>query len=259
MEERDDIVLVSNHLSDEMSCDASGAYGVFTHYTPTTYYDRYASYGATSLDYIGVDYAKSQPSLAKLNVTAVYEENNRLLTIKVNGIKNEEFDAVEEYANLTVLLTEDGIVAPQNNREEGKYVNDYVHNGVLRTNVSEIWGDPVTWNGNKFVKTYTIKLDDEWVKDNMQVVAFLAKPFTGRNYEDIGLVNCNEFLLKNALPALRGDVNGDGEVNVGDLVSVSNYMAGDDSVSKDAADVNQDGEVNVGDMVVISNIMSGNE
>ena len=58
---------------------------------------------------------------------------------------------------------------------------------------------------------------------------------------------------------LRGDVNGDGEVNVGDLVSVSNFMAGDVLVSKDAADVNQDGEVNVGDMVVISNIMSGNE
>ena len=60
-------------------------------------------------------------------------------------------------------------------------------------------------------------------------------------------------------PTIRGDVNGDGEVNVGDLVSVSNYMAGDGSVSKDAADVNEDGEVNVGDMVVISNIMSGNE
>jgi hypothetical protein len=59
--------------------------------------------------------------------------------------------------------------------------------------------------------------------------------------------------------ALRGDANGDGEVNVGDLVSVSNYMAGDGSVSKEAADVNEDGEVNVGDMVVISNIMSGNE
>ena len=58
---------------------------------------------------------------------------------------------------------------------------------------------------------------------------------------------------------LRGDANGDGEVNVGDLVSVSNFMAGDVLVSKDAADVNQDGEVNVGDMVVISNIMSGNE
>ena len=60
-------------------------------------------------------------------------------------------------------------------------------------------------------------------------------------------------------PVLRGDANGDGEVNVGDLVSVSNYMAGDGSVSKEAADVNEDGEVNVGDMVVISNIMSGHE
>ena len=58
---------------------------------------------------------------------------------------------------------------------------------------------------------------------------------------------------------VRGDVNGDGEVNVGDLVCVSNFMAGDVSVSKDAADVNQDGEVNVGDLVTISNIMSGNE
>ena len=70
----------------------------------------------------------------------------------------------------------------------------------------------------------------------------------------------SEFGTIVALPETpRGDVNGDGEVNVGDLVSVSNYMAGDGSVSKEAADVNEDGEVNVGDMVVISNIMSGHE
>jgi len=259
MEERDDIVLVSNHLSDKMSCDASGAYGVFTHYTPTTYYDRYASYGASSLGYISIDNAKSQPSLAKLNVTAVYEENNRQLTIKVNGVKNEEFDAVEEYANLTVLLTEDSIVAPQ--REEDKYVNDYVHNGVLRTNVSEIWGDPVTWNGNKFVKTYTIKLDDEWVKDNMHVVAFLAKPFTGRNYEDIGLVNCNEFLLKNALPALRGDANGDGEVGMPDVMFIVNYILGtpDASFDAEAADANLDGEVGMPDVMFIVNYILNGE
>jgi hypothetical protein len=59
---------------------------------------------------------------------------------------------------------------------------------------------------------------------------------------------------------LPGDVNGDGEVNVGDLVSVSNFMAGEGGdITLEAADVNKDGEVNVGDMVVISNIMSGNE
>jgi len=60
--------------------------------------------------------------------------------------------------------------------------------------------------------------------------------------------------------AIKGDVNGDGEVNVGDLVSVSNFMAGEGGdITLEAADVNGDGEVNVGDMVVISNIMSGNE
>ena len=57
-----------------------------------------------------------------------------------------------------------------------------------------------------------------------------------------------------------GDVNGDGEVNVGDLVCVSNFMAGEaGDITQEAADVNGDGEVNVGDMVTITNIMAGNE
>ena len=59
---------------------------------------------------------------------------------------------------------------------------------------------------------------------------------------------------------IPGDVNGDGEVNVGDLVCVSNFMAGEaGDITKEAADVNGDGEVNVGDMVTITNIMAGNE
>ena len=60
--------------------------------------------------------------------------------------------------------------------------------------------------------------------------------------------------------SIPGDVNGDGEVNVGDLVCVSNFMAGEaGDITKEAADVNGDGEVNVGDMVTITNIMAGNE
>ena len=58
-----------------------------------------------------------------------------------------------------------------------------------------------------------------------------------------------------------GDVNNDGEVGVGDLISVSNYMAeGEDSgVTKEQADVNKDGDVGVGDLISISNIMAGKE
>ena len=59
---------------------------------------------------------------------------------------------------------------------------------------------------------------------------------------------------------IPGDVNRDGEVNVGDLVCVSNFMAGEaGDITQEDADVNKDGEVNVGDMVTITNIMAGNE
>ena len=55
----------------------------------------------------------------------------------------------------------------------------------------------------------------------------------------------------------RGDVNNDGEVNVGDIVTICNVMAGISTIDPQLADVNGDGEVNVGDIVTICNIMAG--
>jgi hypothetical protein len=75
---------------------------------------------------------------------------------------------------------------------------------------------------------------------------------------EAGTIEDRFVLTVNVPTYTKGDVNGDGEVNVADLVAVSNYMAGDDTVSKEKADVNSDGEVNVADLVAISNIMSGN-
>jgi surface protein len=60
---------------------------------------------------------------------------------------------------------------------------------------------------------------------------------------------------------LPGDVNADGTVGIGDIVAVTNVMAGietnPDVVSR--ADVNQDGQVGIGDIVAITNIMAGIE
>ena len=56
----------------------------------------------------------------------------------------------------------------------------------------------------------------------------------------------------------KGDVNGDGKVNVGDIMAVINVMAGlDGEAEKAAADVNGDGKVNVGDIMAVINIMAG--
>ena len=58
---------------------------------------------------------------------------------------------------------------------------------------------------------------------------------------------------------LLGDVNGDGQVGIGDIVAITNVMAG---IEKDpaiiaAANVNGDGDVGIGDIVAVTNIMAG--
>ena len=70
-----------------------------------------------------------------------------------------------------------------------------------------------------------------------------------------------KFLANGEVDRIDGDVNGDEEVGVGDLIAVSNYMASGEGsgVTLDDADVNKDGEVGVGDLISISNIMAGIE
>ena len=61
-------------------------------------------------------------------------------------------------------------------------------------------------------------------------------------------------------PIIMGDVNGDGVVNVTDIVATVNYIMEKpaDGFNKDAADLNGDGEINVTDIVkMVTIIMSG--
>jgi len=57
----------------------------------------------------------------------------------------------------------------------------------------------------------------------------------------------------------EGDVNGDGAVDVGDIMAIINKMAGGESGNVAAgndADVNGDGAVDVGDIMAIINKMA---
>ena len=56
---------------------------------------------------------------------------------------------------------------------------------------------------------------------------------------------------------LRGDVNGDGKVNVSDVSTLINMILGITPVNKTRADVNGDGKVNVSDVTALINIILG--
>ena len=60
--------------------------------------------------------------------------------------------------------------------------------------------------------------------------------------------------------SIKGDVNGDGQVGIGDIICVTNFMAGTPGeITLEQADVNGDGEVGIGDIIFITNIMAGAE
>lgn len=55
-----------------------------------------------------------------------------------------------------------------------------------------------------------------------------------------------------------GDVDGDGNVNITDVVGVINYIAGTSNLTADKCDINGDSSVNISDVVGIINIIAGN-
>ena len=59
---------------------------------------------------------------------------------------------------------------------------------------------------------------------------------------------------------VEGDVNGDGVIGIGDIISITNIMANEpNDVNLWKADVNGDSEVGIGDIISITNIMAGGE
>ena len=73
---------------------------------------------------------------------------------------------------------------------------------------------------------------------------------------DGGPSNPGYFTDKNA--SLRGDVNGDGSVNIADVTALIDLLLGGGTISNPAADCNQDGTVNISDVTaLIDFLLSG--
>ena len=81
---------------------------------------------------------------------------------------------------------------------------------------------------------------------------------TDKTYAHIdgGTSNPGYFTDKNA--SLRGDVNGDGSVNISDVTTLIDLLLGGGTISNPAADCNQDSSVNISDVTsLIDYLLSG--
>jgi len=208
---RKDYSLIRIHHDDELSCPASDSLSVLLDHVPGYTFNRVAKAGAALLTDFDGDIKNSVvevnsrrfPAVANVNINAYYSTNDRII-IKVTGRRTSDFKLWADSINLSVFLTEDGLYSTQ--LSESGIIDNYRNDNVLRTNVSAVWGDPIEWNGDTYEKTYTIKLDKSWKRENMHVVAFLGSPYRMYNFDELQIVNCNDFDLKDAQFMDLGDI-----------------------------------------------------
>ena len=107
-------------------------------------------------------------------LTSTYNEETKELLIKVT-IKYTSTVTVENH--ISMALTESGIIDYQTVSGVGE-VADYEHNNVLRAMISNTTGDILDnavdkIPGRVFEKEFKITVENEWVKENLQVVAYV--------------------------------------------------------------------------------------
>lgn len=117
------------------------------------------------------DAALSKPALVSVNLTANYtDEAENKLRVNVWGEKSTLHLAQNPV--VTVWLVENGLPS----KHQASATKDFIHNHVTRAvGSADVWGDPVSFEGDTYSYTCTMDLDPSWVKENMEVVAFLGE------------------------------------------------------------------------------------
>jgi len=122
------------------------------------------------------------PPAIEISITREYDAGTRQLTVTIDGIGKEDVTAD---LRLSVMLTESGIVDAQDDKEATpNIVLDYVHNHVLRDMLTAAAGESFATSisvGETYSKDYSITLSDQWVPENMDIVAFITA-VNGNNF-----------------------------------------------------------------------------
>lgn len=126
--------------------------------------------------------AIQQTTPVALEASALIDASTRELSVQVKASSNKSLEA-----KLQLWLTESGIVAQQA-MPDGSNKSDYVHNHVFRGSINGTWGTPLKLQEGVYVNSdFTFQVPQDWVIDNLDVVAFV--------YDDSGVLQvCETFI-----------------------------------------------------------------
>lgn len=90
------------------------------------------------------------------------------------GVEIEYLENQNSNHRLGIYIIEDGIIGTQ--QDDTRIIEDYEHNYVTRAPVVDIAGVDMfedLSSGDVWVSNFDIELDEDWVKENLKIVAFI--------------------------------------------------------------------------------------
>lgn len=133
------------------------------------------------------------PTFLTVDITQenVVTDETDVVNITVTGEYEGDSTPAEDLY-LVVMLTENGISS--NNQSGGG--RGYVHNNLLRVVANGTNGTKITWDENKrYSVTTKATLEENWVVENMDIVAFVAKSYLNK-IDNAQVLNAEKTPLK---------------------------------------------------------------
>lgn len=215
------------------------------------FYEQYHEQAAQQFSDL-LDIIPPEPAFAEVYINSTYDPQTRKAVITVNGELVPNFDEVFG-GKLTVYITEDHIIGSQLNLGTWEY--DYEHNLVFRLALGSAKGVALNKTGDSYKNEFTVNIPNSWNADNLNVVAFISRPMRENAYNDLYVTNSNMRKLGefDEPASERGDVNGDGLVNMTDISVLIDYIltGNPDGVDLVAADCNLDGSIAITDVTLL--------
>jgi len=126
-----------------------------------------------------LDVALAVPSFVKVTPSASYNASTRQLSVSVDVEKMAVMDEVCASPRIALYLIEDSILAKD---QAGYSSKTFRHSHVFRKSLSDVYGDPITWDGQSATATFSTNLPDDWDANQVKVAAFVCEyDSTNRN------------------------------------------------------------------------------
>lgn len=102
-----------------------------------------------------------------MDMTLELNSDSTRVDVAVSGVCTPLYKT--QNPRICLYLVENEVKAHAQQGADGVYMQQHVNRAY-----NSIWGDSVKWNGRSFEYTYSFGIDPSWLKDNMEVVAFVG-------------------------------------------------------------------------------------